>query len=118
MRSWILHQQISHQLGRVRNERDNLVVRHARRADDTNYSCQRASVIRSGHYCEIRKLGIIVLVADRYRDATRVATTTQELAELLARLSQLDKFTHVVNAGEFGLLSQHRRLPEQYAILV
>src|SRR5689334_7674783 len=118
MRSWILLQQISHQLRRVRDERDHLVVRHSGRTNDSNYSSQRTCVIRSCHDREVRELRIVVLIPNGYRNSAGVATTTKQLAEFLPRFGQLDKSTHVVNTGELRLLSQHRRLAQHHSILV
>src|SRR5688500_16593921 len=70
-------EQLGQQLGGVIHQRDHLLVRHARRPDDTDHARQRPCVVFRGHDGEIPEAFIFVLGADRYRDPGSLTTPPQ-----------------------------------------
>src|ERR1700686_652803 len=59
-----------------------------------------------------------MLVADRDRDASRLATTTEQLTKFLASLRQGHQLPHIVDAGKLRLAGENRCLSEQNGVVV
>src|SRR5438309_12107271 len=117
MRFRTLLQKIRHQIGRVLDQRDHLVVRHARRAYDAYDARERARVIRRRYDREAAEPGIGMFVADGDRQTAGLAARPQQIGEPLSRLRQRDELAHAVDAREFRLLREHRGLAEQYGLV-
>src|SRR3954468_6968151 len=102
----------------MRHERDDLVVGHARWSDDADNTCERTSVIRSSDYGEAREPRVAVLIANRDRHSARLATTTEQLAEFLACLSQSHELPHIVDTCKLRLFRENRCLPQQNGVVI
>src|SRR6476660_6192236 len=95
----ILLQQVCYKFRRVRYKRNDFVVRHTRGPDHTDDSGERARVVRGRYYCKTGEFWIVVLIPDRDRNAPRLATTTQQLAEFLTSLGGRPQLTQKIHAG-------------------
>src|SRR6185295_1847454 len=80
-------------------------------------SRQWSRVIRRRHHSEAGESRIVVLVPDRNGNTARLATTTQQLTEFLARFCKSYQLAHVVDGGELRLLGEDRGLAKKNGIV-